>query len=451
MRRICLALLIAVVVAGCSVESPPRPEPAPTAAVPETPVAQAPPVQVAPVAPAPKVVKEGASLRLVGLPNVESVRWAPSGQTALVGGYRLRLDTLELTAVPPEGTGMHLGWSGPNEALLFHWDKDGTSIGELSLQTGEVRTLATVPSRHTVSLCQSGADWVWVEVQAVRQGGAGAREIGAVYRTPAPSPAIGSAPLALGGEKVMARGALLGRLADGSCLLDDLEQQLFLARPSGALEKIAQGFALPQITRDGRGVTWREGEEGECADCIELGSGVPFQRLAWWRLDGPKLTADLGKPQRMTVLQSPDGKRLIIGHRVTGEAGAAISVLSAAGFQRGEVRSPALEPLGWMGTDLLLHAAAPEGWTYGSPILRAADGAHVADWLTMSYDGSLVVRVNGEVRYLTPDGTSYRLANAEPFPATGGGITPVSEYQAGVPYVAVRQADGGLLIRLEAP
>ncbi len=204
------------------------------------------------------------------------------------------------------------------------------------------------------------------------------------------------------------------------------------------------------MTRDGRGVIWLEGA-GDCSDCVELGPGVPFQRLTWWRLDGKKLTADLGRPQVISFLLSPDGERLIIGHREFKGSGGAISVLSPEGFNAGKVLTPALVPAGWMGSALLAQPAGPERWNARSPLLRAEDGEQVAEWLTSSVNGSLLIDVNGQVRYLTPEGASYRLSHPEPFLKGEQGVHMLGIYQPQAPYVSVRQDDGLLLVRLEAP
>ena len=364
-----LVTLLALALAGCAARQPPVPAPPP---VPPSPEASAPPVtsELPPKPQGPAVVNDGSALRLVGIGDAKFVDWAPSGQTALVEAspalYRLRLDTRELHPMPDLGSVQNMGWAGPDAALLIRWSGDAPALGELSLLTGEWRPLARVSGR--VQLCQSGSHWVWVDVKVVRQGGAGGREIGAVYRAPVPKPTAGSAPQPLDGKQVLEQGALLGRLADGSCLLDGLDQRLRLLRPDGDLQTIAEGFSLPEVTRDGRGVIWLEGA-GDCSDCVELGPGVPFQRLTWWRLDGKKLTADLCRPQVISFLLSPDGERLIIG----------------------------------------------------------------------------------QVRYLTPEGASYRLSHPEPFLKGEQGVHMLGIYQPQAPYVSVRQDDGLLLVRLEAP
>ena len=446
-----LVTLLALALAGCAARQPPVPAPPP---VPPSPEASAPPVtsELPPKPQGPAVVKDGSALRLVGIGDAKFVDWVPSGQTALVEAspalYRLRLDTRELHPMPDLGSVQNMGWAGPDAALLIRWSGDAPALGELSLLTGEWRPLARVSGR--VQLCQSGSHWVWVDVKVVRQGGAGGREIGAVYRAPVPKPTAGSAPQPLDGKQVLEQGALLGRLADGSCLLDGLDQRLRLLRPDGDLQTIAEGFSLPEVTRDGRGVIWLEGA-GDCSDCVELGPGVPFQRLTWWRLDGKKLTADLGRPQVISFLLSPDGERLIIGHREFKGSGGAISVLSPEGFNAGKVLTPALVPAGWMGSALLAQPAGPERWNARSPLLRAEDGEQVAEWLTSSVNGSLLIDVNGQVRYLTPEGASYRLSHPEPFLKGEQGVHMLGIYQPQAPYVSVRQDDGLLLVRLEAP
>ena len=174
---------------------------------PPSPEASAPPVtsELPPKPQGPAVVKDGSALRLVGIGDAKFVDWVPSGQTALVEAspalYRLRLDTRELHPMPDLGSVQNMGWAGPDAALLIRWSGDAPALGELSLLTGEWRPLARVSGR--VQLCQSGSHWVWVDVKVVRQGGAGGREIGAVYRAPVPKPAAGSAPQPLDGKQVL--------------------------------------------------------------------------------------------------------------------------------------------------------------------------------------------------------------------------------------------------------
>lgn len=450
MRPTGMVALLALVLTGCTATPPPAPGPAPAPALDATPAP--PPAAAAPPRPSgPAVVPDGAGLRLVGIPAVNFVDWAPGGQAALVHAapslYRLRLDTRELAPLEL-GSVQMLGWAGPAAALLVRWSSPAPVVGELSLLTGEWRPLARVPGR--VQICQNGAHWLWVHVQSVRQGGAGSREIGPVYRTPAPQPEGARVPVPLAGEPVLARGALLGRLADGSCLLDGLDGRLLLLRPGGAWQTLATAFNLPAVTRDGRGVVWLE-QAGACPDCIEVGPGVPFQRLEWWRLDGQRLTADLGAPQVITFLLAPDGEALVIGHRqFQGDAGA-ISVLGPEGLRPGAPRSPALVPAGWLGSDLLAQPAGPERWNFRSPVFRAADGQQVAEWLASDGNGSLLIHMDGGVRYLTPTGAAHRLSPPEPFLAGGRGIQGLGPYQPQAPYMAVAQEEGALLVRLEAP
>lgn len=448
-----LGMLLALALTGCIAKKPPVPDSAPAPSIPPPGVPARPVAPAAPPKPKePAVLKDGLALRLVGIQDAKFVDWAPSGKTALVEAspalYRLRLDTQEVHPMPDLGSVQKMGWAGPDEALLVRWSADVPAVGELSLLTGEWRPLAGVSGR--LQICQSSSHWVWVDVNVVRQGGAGSLEIGAVYRTPAPKPAESGAPKPLDGKRVLERGALLGRLADGSCLLDGLDQRLMLLRPNGDLQIISKTFSLPEVTRDGRGVIWLE-KAGRCPDCIELGPGVPFQHVVWWRLDGKKLTANLGRPQVISFLLSPDGERLIIGHRDYKGSGGAISVLSSEGFQPGKVRTPALVPVGWMGSDLLAQPAGPERWTYRSPIFRVEDGKQVAEWLASGVNGSLMIDVKGEVRYLTPEGAAYRLSHPEPFLAGGQGVHALGIYQPQAPYVSVPQGDGLLLVRLEGP
>ncbi|MFZ5815923.1 MAG: hypothetical protein ACOY93_11540 [Bacillota bacterium] len=446
-----LFLLLALAVGGCAAREPAvsDPVPPPPLPAPEAPVQPASPEP--PPAPAgPRVLQEGTALRLAGLQHPTHVDWAPSGQTALISAspvpYRLDLARQELHPLPDLGTVQQLGWAGPDELLLVRWNGQAAPVGTLSLRSGAWRPLATVPGQ--VQICQSGSHWVWVQVSTVRQGGAGYREIGAVYRTPVPEPDPAGEPKPLGGALALERGALLGRLADGSCLLDGVDQRLLLLRPSGELQPIAEGFALPRVTRDGRGVVWLE-EAGDCPGCIELGPGVPFRRLVWWRLDGKRLEADLGRPQVIDFLLAPDGERLMIGHRnFEGESGA-ISTLGPEGFQPGEVRSPALVPAGWMGADLLAQAAGPEGWRFRSPLLRASDGRQVAERLNSSADGGLLIELESEVRYLTPEGAVHRLSHPEPFRRDGQGIQVLGLHHPQVPYLAVLEEEAVLLVRLE--
>lgn len=395
---------------------------------------------------APIIKQEGAGYRLTGLPNGNFINWAPSGRTGLVeaapGLYRLRLDTLELRLLPELGSLQMLGWAGPDTALMARWSGEVPTVGELALTTGAWRPLASVS--HPVAICQSGeGHWVWVDVTAVRQGGTATREIGTVYRTPVPAPTGPPAPLA--GEQVLDRGALLGRLADGSCLLDAMDGRLMLVRPDGALQTLtAEAFFIPEVTRDGRGVVWRD-RPGVCTECIEAGYG-PFARLTWWRLDGTKLTADLGAPQEITYLLSPDGERLVIGHGLVGGIKGAISELSSKGFQPGAPREPALLPAGWLGADLLTQPAGLSRWAYQSPIYRAADGAQVAEWLTSGVNGSLLIQIDGGVRFLAPDGQVFRLS--QPVPQLQG-THALGIFQPQAPYLSVRDGDDLLLIRLE--
>jgi hypothetical protein len=456
MRRMkaLLALILALSLVACTAKQPTVPNPAPPAPSqpPAAPTTPEPPASATPPTPkGPAVVKDGSAYRLVGLGDANFVNWAPSGQTALVEAspalYRLRLDTAELHSLRDLGSVQMMGWAGPDTALLVRWSGESPAIGQLSLLTGEWRPLARV-SRQ-VAICQSTDHWVWVDITEVRQGGAGSREIGKVYRTAVPEPPQSGAIPPLGGTPVLAKGALLGRLADGSCLLDGLDQRLLLLRPGGDLQTIAEGFALPRVTPDGRGVTWLK-EAGDCPDCIEMGSGVPFRLLTWWRLDGKTLKADLGSPQVISLLLSPDGERLIIGHRdYEGKAGAIGSLSAGEGFKPGPRTSQPLVPVGWMGADLLAQADGPERWQSRSPIYRVTDSAQIGQWVTSGVGGGLLVEINGELRYLAPEGAAYRLSHPEPFRSGGLGVYALGMYQPQAPYVTVRQADGLLLVHLE--
>jgi hypothetical protein len=457
-----LAILLTVAVTGCKGNQaapsvgpvqPGVPEPGPVVVEPVVP--PAPPPVTPPKAPsedlAPKIVAEGEDLRLVGIGEFRALRWAPGGETALLqtdsGLLALRPEGAELRPLARWQSDWFVGWAGPDAAVMIRWERDLHEVGELSLATGAWRPLASLVGRARVQICQNGTDWLWVDVQTVRSGGAGSREIGAVYRTPADlisawAKSEGTDPLT--GDLVMERGAILGRLADGSCLLDAMDQRLLLARSTGELQTLTDRFTWPEITADGRGVLWRE-EAGECPDCIEIGPGVPFQRLVWWRLDGEVLTADVGSPRVLSPLLSPDGQRLVIGHLAYDRADGAIGVLGDAGFDRGEVGAPALVPVGWLGETLLAAPAGPERWRDRSPVLRAEDGAEVGEQLAVGLDGSLLIDVGGENWYLGPGGASLRVRDVE------GDVQLLGEYQPEAPYVTVRRGSEIWLLRTAAP
>lgn len=450
---VALFLAGAVALAGCAAR--PAPPPPASPALPPLPPAEAPsPPPPPPPPPAPgrsAVVKDGIGLCLTGIPNAQLLDWAPSGKTALITAspllYRLRLDPLSLESLPDLGSIQNMGWAGPDEALLIRWSGEAPAVGTLSLATGEWRPLARATG--PMSICQSGSHWVWVRVTKVRQGGAGARDIGAVYRAPAPGPAQADPTKPLGGTQVLAEGALLGRLADGSCLLDGMDRRLLLLRPNGDLQTLSEEFSLPRVTEDGRGVTWMQ-NAGDCAECIEIGQGVPFQRLIWWRLDGKQLMADLGTPQVISYLLSPDGASMVIGHRDFNATRGAFSKLGAEGFRPGQVGTPALVPTGWLGPDLLAQTAGPERWKHRSPVFRVKDGAQVGEWLTSGVNGGQLLDMQGEVRFVSPEGAVYRLSHPEQVRAGVPGAHGLGIYQPQAPYLTVRQDDGLLLVRLEA-
>jgi hypothetical protein len=460
-----LAILLTVAITGCSgnqavspagpVQPEVPPEPGPVVVEPVVPPAPPPAKLPEPApgpapepSPGPRVVAEGKDLRILGTGEFRALHWAPGGEIALLqtdsGLFALRPDAAELRLLASWQSDWFVGWAGPDAALMMRWERDRHEVGALSLETGAWRPLASLVGRAQVQICQNGPDWLWVDVQMVRQGGAGSREIGAVYRTPADlisawAKSEGTDPLS--GDLVMERGAILGRLADGSCLLDAMDQRLLLARPTGELQTLTDRFTLPEITADGRGVLWRE-EAGECPECIEIGPGVPFQRLVWWRLDGERLTADVGSPRVLSPLLSPDGQRLVIGHLAYDRADGAIGVLGDAGFDRGQVRAPALVPVGWLGETLLAAPAGPERWRDRSPILRAEDGAKVGEQLAVGFDGSLLIDMGGESWYLGAGGASLRVRDLE------GEVQLLGEYQPQAPYVVVRH--GGQIRLLAA-
>jgi hypothetical protein len=398
------------------------------------------------------VAAVGDDLRLIGLSPIRVLGWAPGSEAALLqapsGLYALRPGKPELQHLADWQPDQFIGWAGANQALLIRWDRENHEAGQLSLATGTWRPLASLPGRR-VQICQNGSDWLWVDVQTERSGGAGSRSIGPVYRTPADAIPFGvgarGTPAPLAGDRVLERGALLGRLADGSCLLDDMDQRLLLARPTGELQVLTDSFALPRVAGDGRGVIWRE-EAGPCPECIELGPGVPFGRLVWWRLDGAKLIADVGTPRVLTPLLSPDGERLVIGHRTMDGKSGAIGVLSAAGFVKGADRTPPLVPAGWMGAELLAHPAGPERWRERSPIYRAADGAQVAEALAEGSDDSLLIDKGGETWFLAGGGAGFQVRSL------GGDLQLLGQYQPEGAYAAVRKGDSVWLLRLgESP